>query len=159
MNRTRRLVLALGLALGGVTLGVLVVPELAAGIPIDRLVEQLGGDYVFVAVFGALAVALLLATIAWRGVRGLDQTTPPSPEEVRSVPLFGSDFDAVVDGHTGLRDRLFSDRPATVRDRVRQAAIAAEMESTGCSRATARERLAPAPSPPNRRATPRYVGK
>lgn len=142
MNWVRRLVLAAGALLAGLTLLVLTVPAVGNAVPLGTVVERLGGDYVFVAVFGAVAAVFLLVALAWRGVNGLDQAEPPTPEEVETVPRFGGDFDDLVGGRVGIRDRFFSDRPAAVRERVREAAVDAEIAATGCSRAEARTRVA-----------------
>ena len=142
MNGVRKLFLAAGTVLAGVTLLVLTVPAVGNAIPIGTVVEQLGGDWVLVAVFGGVAAVFLLSSLAWRGVEGLDQTDPPTPEEVETVPRFGGDFDDLVDQRFGIRDRFFSDRPAAVREHVREAAVDAEMAATGCSRAEAERRVA-----------------
>lgn len=142
MKLGQRLVLGVGLVLGAVTLLVVSIPELAGWIPITDIVDELGGDYVFVAIFGGLAVLFLIVAIAWRGVSGLEQAVPPTPEEVQSAPLFGADFDEITQGPVSLRERLFSDRPDRVRERVRNAAIRAEMAADGCSRSQAERRVA-----------------
>lgn len=141
MNWSRRLTLAVGLLLAVATLLVLTVPAVGNAVPLASIVEQLGGDFVFVALFGLLAVVLLVIALAWRGVNGLNQTTPPTPEEVQSVPRFGGDFDDEVDERAGIRDRFFSDRPAALRERVREAAVTAEMRASGCSRTEAVSRV------------------
>ena len=142
MRRLQRLVLAVGLVLGAVTLLLVSIPELATWIPISEIVDELGGDYVFVAIFGGLAVLFFLVAVAWRGVNGLEQAVPPTPEEVQSAPLFGADFDETTQGPVGLRERLFSDRPDRVRERVRKAAIRAEIEAGGYARPEAERRVA-----------------
>lgn len=141
MTLLQRAVQIGGLAVAAVTLLVATRPGLGGAVPVDDAVAALGGDLVFVALFGALAVAFLLIALAWRGVRGLNQAAPPDPESVQSVPLFGRDFDDEIDGSVGLRTRLFSDRPDALRERLRAAAIEAETASRGCSRASARERV------------------
>jgi hypothetical protein len=141
MNRIRQLLLAVGALLVGVTLLALTVPGVGDLFPVATAVEQLGGDYVFVAVFGGVAAVLLLAGLAWRGVNGLNQSTPPTPEDVQTVPLFGSDFDDVVDRRLAIRDRFFADRSERVRERVRAAAVEAEV-AAGRSRGDAERRVA-----------------
>lgn len=142
MNTVRKLVLLVGILLSGVTILFATTPAFASAIPVSSIVSSLGGDWVFVAVFGGLAVVFILVTMAWRAVNGLDQTEPPSPEDVQTVPLFGSDFDDVVEKRAGLGDRFLSDKPAAVRQRVREAAIAAEMRTESCSRSEAERRVA-----------------
>lgn len=140
---TRRFRLPLAI-LGGLAfaLGVLtiVAPAVADAIPIEAVVALLGNDYILVAVLAGAAVLVVLTVLAVRGVTGIDQTTPPDPEEVHSVPRFGEAFDAVISGG-GLRALLTTERHRQVRTRLREAAIATVMRETNCTRAEARERV------------------
>lgn len=138
MSAARAVALGLGAASTAATLLLAADPD---AVPAEAVVAAVGGEYPFVAAVGAVALALVLVAVAWRGVSGLDQATPPTPEEVQSAPLFGADFDDAVDEPFGLRARLRSDRPAALRERVRGAAVAVEA-AAGCSRAEAERRVA-----------------
>lgn len=140
---TRRFRLPL-MVLGGLAfaLGVLtiVAPAVADAIPIEAVVALLGNDYILVAALAGAAVLVVLTVLVARGVTGINQTTPPDPEEVHSVPRFGEAFDEVI-SRGGLRALLTTERHRQVRTRLREAAIATVMRETNCTRAEARERV------------------
>jgi hypothetical protein len=141
VNTTRALFGTLGVVLtAGVAL-LVVDPGLAGVVPVQAAVAALGNDYFFVAVFGLVAFALVLAVFGGRLRSGLNQTTPPEPETVQPSPHFGADFDDTLANEVGLRASLFTDRRERVRERLRDDAIQAEMAATGCRRATARTRV------------------
>lgn len=141
MRRSRAL---LGLVGGAVfLLGVAITlsPSTADAVPLDGAVEALGGPYVFVAAFAVAAVVVLLAVLLARAIEGIDESTPPDPEEVYRVPSPGQGFDEFVDGGVNLRARLFGDRHERVRDRLYRTAVATLVRAEGMSRAEARESL------------------
>lgn len=141
MNYLRGTVAVVGTLLA-VVVGVMAInPALAAAIPVDTAVEILGNDYLFIAVFGILALLLTVAVIGGRAVSGLNQATPPRPETVQPSPRFGSDFEKTVENEVGPTSYLFSDRREHLRDRLRESAIQATIEDTGCSRSDAHERV------------------
>lgn len=117
-------------------------PGLVAAVPTDAAVAALGNDYLFVAAFGIAALVLVAAVLGGRAVSNVEQAMPPRPETVERAPRFGSDFDETIDGEVGLRARLFSDRRETVRERLRENAIRAELAAESCRRTEARRRIA-----------------
>lgn len=127
----------LGLATFGVAAGVVVSPAIADLVPLDAALELLGNDYFVVAVFGALALLLTLVVVAIRGVRGLDQATPPDPEDVQTAPRLGADFDRLVDRGFGVSARFLSDEGSEVRERLRKTAVTVRMREANCSRSAA----------------------
>lgn len=124
-------------ALGMVTV---VEPSTAQSIPVEPILEVLGNDYVLVAAFAAVAVLVLLVVVGARVVGGINQITPPDPEEVHPVPRFGQPFDEFVED-AGIRAWLLTDRHRTVQTRLREAAIATVMRESACTRAEARKRV------------------
>lgn len=137
MKVLRWLLGALGVAAFAVAVGVVVSPTMADAVPLEGVVEALGNDYFLVAAFGALALALTLVAIAIRAVRGLDQATPPDPEDVQTAPRLGESFDDLVENGFGLRARLFGDEADRARDRVRSTAVTVHMRAANCSRSAA----------------------
>lgn len=116
-------------------------PTLAEQVPVDSVVAVLGNDYVFVALFGAVALALVFVTLGGRALSGLNQATPPRPEAVQPAPRFGSEFDEAVDGGFGPLLARFSDRPSELRERLREDAIQAEIAASSCRRSAAEQRV------------------
>lgn len=129
---------------GGVVLalgvGILVQPSLARFIPIEAALLVLGNEYVLVAAFGVVAILGGLAVLLGRGVAGIDQTTPPDPEEVHPVPRSGESFDEFVSAGW-LREWLLSDRHHRIRTRLRESAIDTVMRQDDCTREEARKRV------------------
>lgn len=122
------------LAAAGATLFVLAVlwvfvPGLAGMFPTDAVVSALGSDYVVVAVLASVALCCLLAALVVRGFTGHRQATPPTPEEVQSGRLFGSEVDDAVDGVSGLRAQLLGDDLDVLRERIRAAAVRTLVET------------------------------
>jgi hypothetical protein len=137
--KARTPVVALGVLVFGLALGVLVTPELGASIPVGDAVDAAGSDYKLFVVFGVFAFLVVLVVLLLRVLGGQDQATPPDPEEVRTAPVAGAEFDAVVDGGLGLRERLFGDTREQVRSRLRETATQTVMRRENCGRETARE--------------------
>lgn len=139
----RRLRLPLTI-LGGLAFAIglltIVAPAVTAAIPIEVIVALLGNDYLLVAVLAGVAIFVVLTALGARVVTGLDQTTPPDPEEVHSVPSFGAEFDELV-SRGGLRALLVTEQQREVRSRLRAAAIATVMRESNCTRSEARERV------------------
>lgn len=130
--------------LGGLAFAIglltIVAPAVTAAIPIEAIVALLGNDYILVAVLAGVAILVVLTALGARIVTGLDQTTPPDPEEVHSVPSFGAEFDELV-SRGGLRALLVTEQQREVRSRLRAAAIATVMHESNCTRSEARERV------------------
>lgn len=141
-SRHRWLRLTLGL-LGGLVFlfGVLtVVAPSAAAVPLRALVAAVGNDYVLVAILGIPAILLGLLVIAVRGKTGLDQATPPPPEQVYPVTRHGQPLDDfLADG--GLGAVTGTDSHEAMQNRLKEIAITAVMRSDNCTKATARERV------------------
>lgn len=139
--RPLRAVLAL---FGGTILAVGAVaiarPSFARGLPVEAVLGVLGNAYVLVAIFGGVAMLVVLAVLGARAIGGINQTSPPDPEEVHPVPRFGESFDAFVDD-AGIRAWLLESRHEEVRTRLRESAIATVMHEGNCTRSTARERI------------------
>jgi hypothetical protein len=142
VKRLLRYVLAaVGSAVMAVGLLLTVDPAMGSGVSVSGLVDRLGNDYLLVVPLGALAVLSVLAVLAARARSGVDQATPPDPEQVPTAPHPGSELDRLADDGLGLRARLFSDDDERVRERLRTAAVRTVMRSDGCSREEARERV------------------
>lgn len=139
--RPLRAVLAL---LGGTILAVGAVaiarPSFSRGLPVEAVLGVLGNAYVLVAIFGGLAMFVVLAVLGARAIGGINQTSPPDPEGVHPVPRFGESFDAFVDD-AGIRAWLLEDRHEEVRTRLRESAIATVMREGNYTRSTARDRV------------------
>lgn len=141
MNAQRGVLATLGALLAiGVGLAAL-DPGLAEDVPVQAAVDALGNDYFFVAGFGAAALVLVVTTLGGRAVSGLNQATPPRPESVQPAPILGADFDEALDDEVGPRSYLLGGRREQVRDRLREAAIRAEIADSSCSRSTAERRV------------------
>jgi hypothetical protein len=138
VNWSRLLLGVVGLA--AFLLGALVVvsPSTAGLVPVGGVVEALGGPWVFAAVFAVLALVPLVTVMVARGLRGIDESTPPDPEDVYGVPAPGAAFDEFVEGRGSVRERLFGDRHARLRERLRETALATLMRTEGMSRSEAR---------------------
>ncbi|NHN49831.1 hypothetical protein G9464_19880 [Halostella sp. JP-L12] len=142
MRRALRYALAaVGSAVMAVGLLLAVDPSMGSGVSVSGVVERLGNDYLLVVPLGALAVLSVLAVLAARTRSGVDQATPPDPEQVPTAPHPGSEVDRLADDGLGLRARLLSDDDEQVRERLRAAAIGTVMRSEGCSREEARDRV------------------
>lgn len=142
MNRWRKLFAVLGAGVFVVGLLTVVSPSLAGAIPIDGLVAFLGGPYVLLAALGVVAFVVAVSVMVARSIEGIDESTPPDPEDVYRVPHPGHRFDEFVDGGVRLRLHLFGDRPERARMRLQQTAVATLMRTDGLNRSEAREAIA-----------------
>jgi hypothetical protein len=140
VSALRGLVAVVGGLFAVASLGLLAMPDLAAAVPADAIVDALGNDYFFLAIFGGLALAMLAVAVGGRTVQGLNQATPPRPERVQPAPHFGADFDDAVSAGVGLRELWSSDRRETIRSRLREDAIRVAM-GEGSSRTEAKRRV------------------
>lgn len=140
MTTVRSRTLLGGAGLVAVAVGALVVvaPSSAELLPVDGIVEALGEPWLFVAAFGVAGLVVLVAVMLARAVGGLDESTPPDPEDVYRVPSAGHRFDQFVDGDADLRDHLFGDHHEQVRRRIRDTVLATLMRTGGLSREEAR---------------------
>lgn len=132
--------LALGAA-GLVALVAALLTGTAEAVPVDALVSVLGNDYLFVAAFGCLGLAIAATAVVSGRSANLEQASMPDPERPVSAPPPGTDFDAEV-GTLRLSLPLYGRRRrAAVRERLRAAATGLVMRTTNCDRETARERV------------------
>lgn len=121
MNRLRGLLAAVGVVGVAVGLATFAAPGIVDAVPVQAVVEVLGGPWVLAAVFGAAALVVVISVLLMRGVGGIDQATPPAPEDVYEVPHPGSTFDEFLDG-LDVGERLSGERHRDVRERLRRAA-------------------------------------
>lgn len=141
MSELRRYGRYLLLAVGSVAFLFALSPAISALFPADALAMWFGNDYFLLAAFAVVAAAVLVWMAGQRATERVDQATPPDPETVLSAPRPGTAFDRRLDdwplflGQRRGNDDAF-------RERLRTAAIAAEMHRRDCSAATARERVA-----------------
>mgnify|MGYP000008005385 CR=1 FL=1 len=132
----RWLVVAAGLVAVAVALLIAVRPSTAALLPMEAIVGVLGSDYVVVAVLGVLAVGCAGIALVVRVRRGVTEATPPVVEGVQSAISPG----AAVDRTAG-RSLMADNAAVDLRERLRDAAIAATIAATDCSRADARRQV------------------
>ena len=132
----RWLVVAAGLVAVTVALLIAVRPSTAALLPMEAIVGVLGSDYVVVAVLGVLAVGCAGIALVVRVRRGVTEATPPVVEGVQSAISPG----AAVDRTAG-RSLMADNAAVDLRERLRDAAIAATIAATDCSRADARRQV------------------
>lgn len=140
MRRLTGALAAVGLAVFVLGCLAVVAPEALEGLSVGSVTDDLGGPWVFVAVFGAVALVALLLVQTDRAVGGLDEATPPDPEGVYEVPHPGHRFDEFVTGGPSLRERLVGDRHEQASARVREVALAT-LTRSGMSRDEARTAL------------------
>lgn len=140
LNRARIPLALLGGVVFALGVAVIVEPSTAESLPIEPVLELLGNEYVLVAAFGVAAILVVLAVLLARVVSGINQATPPDPEEVHRVPRFGESFDEFV-SDAGVRAWLLTDRHRTIRTRLRDAAITTVIRESNCTRDEARERV------------------
>lgn len=141
MNRTRRWLAVAGTAVFLLALVVVVSPGTAGLLAFDAVVDAIGGPYAFVAAFGVIAFVVLVSVMIARAVEGLDESTPPDPEDVYRVPQPGHRFDAFVEGRGSLTRRLFGSDRETARARLQQTALATLMRVEGLSREEAKRTI------------------
>lgn len=141
MSSLRRYGRYLLLALGAVAFLFALSPTLSASFPADVLTEWLGNDYFLLAAFGVVAVAVFAWMAGRRAIERVDQASPPDPETVLAAPRPGTAFDRRIDGWPVFSARR-RDGDDAFRERLRTAAVAAEMRQRDCSAAIARERVA-----------------
>lgn len=142
MNRWRKAFAVVGVAVFLLGLLIVLSPSLGAAIPLEGLVSFLGGPYVFVAAIGVVSFVIAAGVVIARSVEGIDESTPPDPEDVYAVPRPGHRFDEFVDGEGSLRVRLFGDRHERARARLHRTALATLMRVAGLSHEEAREAIA-----------------
>lgn len=141
MKRSRRLLALAGGVVFLLGVWITLAPSIAGALPVSGAIEALGGPYVFVAVFGVAALVVVLAVLLARAIEGIDESTPPDPEEVYQVPRPGQPFDEYVDGRMNVRAQLFGNRHERIRDRLYRTAVATLVRVGGMSREEARESL------------------
>lgn len=134
MNRGRVFLGIVGLGVFLLGVATVVAPSTAAAVPIEGVVELLGGPYVFVAAFGVVAFVVVVGVMGARAIDGLDEATPPDPEDVYQVPVPGHEFDAFVDSGGGVTARILGNRHERARNRVRRTALSTLIRTGGMSR-------------------------
>lgn len=141
--RRLRLPLALlGIVAFALGIASIVAPTIAAVVPIAEIRDFFGThyDFILLAILAGVAAFVVVGLVVVRGVTGLNQTTPPRPEEVHSVPTFGAEFDEILSGGR-LRTMLRTNHHGDVRSRLREAAITTVMREAGCTRSEALDRV------------------
>jgi len=141
MSDRRRYGRYLLLAVGAVAFLLALSPALSASFPGEALAAWFGNDYFLLATLAVVAAVVLAWMAGRRATERIDQARPPDPETVLSAPRPGTDFDRRIDDWPLFLGRRRGDDDA-LRERLRTAAIAAEMHQHDCSVATARERVA-----------------
>lgn len=124
--------LAIGTALFAIVLQLTGIP-----LPVDRLVDVLGNDYLVVVLVAGIAVAGAASVQVRRRIGGLDQATPPDTEDVHVVPTLGTDLDDYLATPLGVG----ATEPAGTRSRLFRLAVTVVVQEDGCTRAEARTRL------------------
>jgi hypothetical protein len=137
MKRSRLFLGLVGAAVFLLGVAIVVAPSTAGVLPVDAAVELFGGPYVFVAAFGVAAFVVVLAVMLARAIDGLDESTPPDPEDVYRVPQPGHRFDTFVEGGGSVGRRVFGSRHEGVRQRIQQTAIATLVRAEGLTRSEA----------------------
>lgn len=134
----RRTVLgAAGLALlGGV---VLAGERVASTLPVSDLVGLLGNDYLLVAALGGLSL-LVAVVVAQRGDTVV-QSEMPDPEDGVSVPAPGDELTATLDSWLLVVPLLARETRASVRSRLREAAVETVVRAADCTEREAEERV------------------
>lgn len=126
---------------GLLAFGLALVPGVAAVVPVPAAVELAGNDYFLLGAFGVVTLGVLGWTVWRRATSRLDVADPPDPETVPTAPRPGHAFDDAVARSVSLRPWCRASERERLRERLREAALAAEMRRDGCSRDVARERL------------------
>jgi len=134
------LAVLVGILVFGGALAVVVVPRLTAALPVGSLIDRIGSDYLLVAAFGAVAIAVLLIMVLARAAGHVEQSRPPEPEFVQRVPVLGAEFDDLVEGGIDVRT-LFSDQSDRIREDLRETATRTLMRVENLSREEARRRV------------------
>jgi hypothetical protein len=141
VRRVRVLLGLVGAAVFGLALVILVSPGSAGLVPVERALAVTDSEYVLVAAFGVLAMVVVGLALLARGIGGIDQTTPPDPEEVYAVPHPGADFDEFIGGRISL-GRLFGSEHDRIHGRLHESAAATIVRESNCTREEALRRLA-----------------
>jgi hypothetical protein len=128
-------------AAGVTAFGLAVLPGGAALVPVEAALALLGNDYFLVGALGVVALLVLVGMVARRATSRVDQAEPPDPETVPDAPRPGSEFDALLEGRPALHPRRRAETVERVRERLREAAVVAQMRREGCTRAVAEDRV------------------
>lgn len=137
MTSDRRVWAAVGAALFGVALLVLLVPAVGSIVPVAAVVAALGNDYLLVAALAALVLVATLAVLGLRWVTGVSEATTPTVETAASGAP-GRDVDETLDSLPPVRVTPAQRR---LHRRLRSAAIGVVAEATQRSRGDARARV------------------
>ena len=138
MRALRTSIGVLGIAALGLGAGTVLVPGLAARLDVGAAVAN---DYLFVVPLGLAAAVVVVGALASRGLRGVDQATPPDPEGVPTADAPGADFDRLVGGGLRTAPATYRNRDR-LRTRLREAALRSVSRAERCPRADARRRVA-----------------
>ncbi|WP_424018725.1 DUF7269 family protein [Halorientalis pallida] len=137
----RRIALVAGGLLGALALAAVMFDGLDKAGSTGWLARP-GHDYLLAAGVGTLVVIAGLGVVTARSLSGFDGATPPPAEEVPAGTPPGREIDRVIDGDLGPRAHLRGDERATVRARLRTAAVETLVRVEGDSRLDARQRVA-----------------
>lgn len=141
MNRTGRLLVGGVGAVGAAgALALVARPNGGLDPAASTLVALAGNDYVLAAGVASVALLVVVAVLALRGVDGVNRTTPPEPETVQNAAHPGVEFDRAVEDASWNPIGRDADR-AAVRERVRDAAIRSVMHRDGLARERAAARV------------------
>lgn len=122
--------------LGGVLLA---GDRVASTVPVEDLVGLFGNDYLLVAALGG--VALLIAAVVVERGKTVVQSEMPDPEAGVSVPTPGDDLAATLDSWLLAVPLFGSETRASVRSRLREAAVETVSRAEGCTEREASDRI------------------
>lgn len=127
-----------GLAAFGLGTAAVLSPAINAGASMAAVVALLGNDYFPVAIVGLAALVGTAVVLLERGVRGVDEATPPPAEQI----TVGSP-DHGIDRTLGTLPLVrVTDRHARIHARLRGLAVDCVARRDRCSRETAERRIA-----------------
>ena len=136
-NPRRALFGVAGLALISVVL--VAGGRVASAVPTGRLVRTFGNDYLLAAVLGG--VALLVASVVTARGDTVVQSEMPDPEDGVSVPSPGDGLARTLDRRRLAVPLLARRTRRSVRERLRESAVAALVRAENCTERAARERI------------------
>ncbi|WP_267642389.1 DUF7269 family protein [Haloarchaeobius amylolyticus] len=139
MNRRRFLTAVLGvlaLVAGVTALG----SDLGEPVA-ETLLAALGNDYVVAAAVAGLGLLVAVPVLLSARASTLDQATMPKPEESLTKPAPGDDFDETLTADVLMVPHVSADRRETVREDLRESAVAVVAQATGTGRHEAAERV------------------
>lgn len=136
LRLVRGVMLLVGIAVFAFGALAVFVPGVAELLPVGRMIDALGSDYVVVAAVGLVAVAFAVLVLLVVAISGVDEADLPIVESVESAPHPGQAVDRSVEGGSG-----FGVSDARMK-RLTEAAVRTLMRAEHCSRSTAERRIA-----------------